>query len=40
MLAVLGFKLWLVVPSFVHSIGYSAYTSKHAINIRTHSFSG
>jgi hypothetical protein len=22
-----------VVPSFVHSVGYSAHTSKHAINI-------
>jgi hypothetical protein len=21
-----------VVPSFVHSVGYSAHTSKHAIN--------
>jgi hypothetical protein len=40
LLAVLGSKLRLVVPSFVHSVGYSAYTSKHAINISTHSFSG
>jgi hypothetical protein len=29
-----------VVPSFVHSVSYSAYTSKHAIDISTHSFSG
>jgi hypothetical protein len=29
-----------VVPSFVHSVGYSTHTSKHAINIRTHNFSG
>jgi hypothetical protein len=29
-----------VVPSFVHSVGYSAHTSKHAINIITHNFSG
>jgi hypothetical protein len=29
-----------VVPSFVHSGGYSAHTSKHAINISTHNFSG
>jgi hypothetical protein len=35
LLAVLGSKLWLVVPSFVHSIGYSVHTSKHAINIST-----
>jgi hypothetical protein len=27
-----------VVPSFVHSVGYSAHTSKHAINISTHNF--
>jgi hypothetical protein len=33
LLAVLGSKLLLVVPSFVHSVGYSAHTSKHAINI-------
>jgi hypothetical protein len=24
-----------VVPSFVHSVGYSAHTSKHAINTST-----
>jgi hypothetical protein len=29
-----------VVPSFVHSVGYKAHTSKHAINISTHNFSG
>jgi hypothetical protein len=29
-----------VVPSFVHSVGYSAHTSKHAINISTHNSSG
>jgi hypothetical protein len=29
-----------VVPSFVHSVGYSARTSKHAINISTHNFPG
>jgi hypothetical protein len=29
-----------VIPSFVHSVGYSAHTSKHAINISTPSFSG
>jgi hypothetical protein len=29
-----------VVPSFVHSVGYSAHTSKHALNISTHNFSG
>jgi hypothetical protein len=33
LLVVLGSKLWLVVLSFVHSVGYSAHTSKHAINI-------
>jgi hypothetical protein len=40
LLTVLYSKLWLVVPSFVHSIVYSAHTSKHAINISTHNFSG
>jgi hypothetical protein len=40
LLAVLGSKLRLVVPSFVHSVGYSAHTSKHAINISAHKFSG
>jgi hypothetical protein len=29
-----------VVPSFIHSVGYSAHTTKHAINISTHNFSG
>jgi hypothetical protein len=33
LLAILVSKLRLVVPSFVHSVGYSAQTSKHAINI-------
>jgi hypothetical protein len=37
---VLGSKLRLVLPSFVHFVGYSAHTSKHAINISTHIFSG
>jgi hypothetical protein len=40
LLAVLGSKLRLGVPSFVHSVGYRAHTSKHAINIGTHNFSG
>jgi hypothetical protein len=40
LLAVLSTKLWFAVPSFVHSVGYSAHTSKHAINISTHNFSG
>jgi hypothetical protein len=40
LLAVLGSKLRLVVSSFVHSVGYNAHTSKHAINISTHNFSG
>jgi hypothetical protein len=40
LLAVLSSKLWLGVPSFVHSVGYSAHTSKHAINIGTHNFFG
>jgi hypothetical protein len=38
LLAVLGSKLRLAVPSFVHSVGYSAHTSKHAINISTLNF--
>jgi hypothetical protein len=29
-----------VVSSFVHSVGYNAHTSKHAINISTHNFFG
>jgi hypothetical protein len=36
LLAVLGSKLRLVVPSFVHSVSYSAHTGKHAINTSTH----
>jgi hypothetical protein len=35
LLAVLSSMLRLVVPSFVHSVGYSAHTSKHAINTST-----
>jgi hypothetical protein len=35
LLVVLGSKLRLVVPSFVHSVGYSAHTNKHAINTST-----
>jgi hypothetical protein len=38
LLVVLGSKLRLGVPSFVHSVGYSTHTSKHAINISTHNF--
>jgi hypothetical protein len=40
LLAVLGSKLRLGVPSFVHSVSYSTRTSKYAINIGTHKFSG
>jgi hypothetical protein len=40
LLAVLGSKLRLGVPSFVHSVGYNAHTSKHAINIGTHNLTG
>jgi hypothetical protein len=40
LLPVLGSKLRLGIPSFVHSVGYSAHTSKHAINKSTHNFSG
>jgi hypothetical protein len=40
LLAVVGSKLRLGAPSFVYFVGYSAHTSKHAINIRTHNFSG
>jgi hypothetical protein len=29
-----------VVPSFVHSVGCSAHTSRDAVNISTHNFSG
>jgi hypothetical protein len=35
LLAVLGSKLRLVVPSFVHFVGYSAHTIKHTINTNT-----
>jgi hypothetical protein len=35
LLTVLGSKLRLVVPPFIHSVGYSAHTSKHAINTNT-----
>jgi hypothetical protein len=28
-----------VVPPFVHSVGYSAHTSKHAINTSTQDLS-
>jgi hypothetical protein len=38
LLAILGFKLWLGIPSFVHSVGYGAHTSNHAINISTQFF--
>jgi hypothetical protein len=40
LLAVLGSKLRLGVPSFVYFVGCSAHTGKHAINISTHNFSG
>jgi hypothetical protein len=40
LLAVVGSKLRLEVPSFVYFVGYSAHTGKHAINISTHNFSG
>jgi hypothetical protein len=29
-----------VVPSFVHSVGYSVHTSKHTINTSAHNFTG
>jgi hypothetical protein len=29
-----------MVPSFVHSVGYSVHTSKYAINTSTHKFTG
>jgi hypothetical protein len=32
LLAVLGSKLRLVVPSFVYSVGYSVHTSKQTID--------
>jgi hypothetical protein len=34
-LAVLGSNLRLVVPSFVHTVGYSTHTNNHAINTST-----
>jgi hypothetical protein len=40
LLAIVGSKLRLGVPSFVYIVGYSAHTCKHAINISTHNFSG
>jgi hypothetical protein len=40
LLAVIGSKLRLGVPSFVYFVGYSAHTGKHAINVSTHNFSG
>jgi hypothetical protein len=40
LLSVLCSKLRLGIPSFVHSVGYSAHTSKHAINISTRNFFG
>jgi hypothetical protein len=40
LLTVLGSNLRLVVPSFVHSVGYSAHTSTHAINTSTQRFVG
>jgi hypothetical protein len=39
LLAVVGSKLRLGVPSFVYFVDYSAHTDKHAINISTHNFS-
>jgi hypothetical protein len=40
LLAAVGSKLRLGVPSFVHFVGYSAHTGKHTINISTHNFYG
>jgi hypothetical protein len=40
LLAIVGSKLRLGVPSFVYFVGYNAHTGKHAINISTHNFSG
>jgi hypothetical protein len=39
LLAVVGSDLRLRVPSFVYFVGYSAHTSKQAINTRIHNFS-
>jgi hypothetical protein len=35
LLAVLGSKLRLVVPFFVHSVGYNAHTSMQSIQAHT-----
>jgi hypothetical protein len=35
LLAVLGSKLRLAVLLLVHSVGYRAHTSKHAVNTST-----
>jgi hypothetical protein len=40
LLAVVGSKLRLGIPSFVYFVGDSAHTGKQAINISTHNFSG
>jgi hypothetical protein len=40
LLTVVGSDLWLGVPSFVYSVGYSAHTGKQAINNSIHIFSG
>jgi hypothetical protein len=40
LLAVVGSKLRLGVPSFVYFVGYSTHTRKHTINISTRNFSG
>jgi hypothetical protein len=40
LLAVLGSKLRLMVPSFIHFVGLSMHTSRQAINTSTHNFSG
>jgi hypothetical protein len=39
LLAAVGSKLRLGVPSFVYFVGYSAHIGKQAINISTHNFS-
>jgi hypothetical protein len=40
LLAVVGSKLRLGVPSFIYFVGYSAHIGKQAINISTHNFFG
>jgi hypothetical protein len=40
LLAIVGSKLRLGVPSFVYFVGYSAHTSKQVINNSIHIFSG